>query len=75
MRKLKKFALNSNVNCLTAFEQMNVVGGTNTSKDCSTKPKDQCSGECEIDGHKGSCGWTEVWNRCTCGVAYYDYQE
>lgn len=70
MRKLKKFVLSSNVNRLTDYEQLNVVGGNTSTNSCSGKTYEQCSGTCTAFGYQGSCGWVKVYDKCACAVVY-----
>lgn len=67
MKTLKKISL-SNAQSLSKDELKAIIGrGTG----CEGKGQSSCSGPCTIDGkYAGYCGWTGVWNRCTCAAGY-----
>lgn len=71
MKKIKRFALHSGINSLTDYEQMNLFGGTSAAITCGEKSYEECSGFCsDEEGHEGTCGWTSVYERCTCAIIY-----
>lgn len=71
MKKLKRFTISSGVQILDPSAQMCIHGGDESTTDCSTKEKSQCSGKCvDSYGYYGYCGWTAAnLNKCTCGTA------
>lgn len=69
MKVLKKISLEK-ATILQSNEMKNILGaGTG----CEGKDENSCSGDCTVSGgYSGRCGWTRVWNRCTCGAVYVE---
>ena len=70
MKKLKRFVLRSGINCLTDFEQMNLIGGSEALASCAGKIQSQCSGQCtDSYGDDGECVWAGGdLNACYCAT-------